>query len=1157
MNTPDELITIFDRILQGSYSQEEASILRQWLRMSEGLLQFVAQDGKFNTNIGQVQGGEIHIGDRNYQGIDAESIRAILQEVLSPQTHQIEVDWHSLSQQMLEEQRLTTNPLTSLEGIAYRTEQVYVPLGLVERNKRSRRREDVSPEEGSALYEETEITQRFENEEFLKQVLQQGQSPKSQGKRIAIIGEPGAGKTTILQQIARWVSEEMAQSVVIWVSLADLRGQELEPYLLGRWLQAVARQLGQAETSLLLQDTFVAQFQQGQVWLMLDGVDEMQVLGNRNPLTDIEYQIRIGGLLSQTRIILTCRLNFWDAARNALDKFDTYRTLEYSYPQQVEQFIGNWFGALPPGEGEQAKQLCVALRKSGNERIRDLVKNPLRLTLLCFNWQLGEGTLPETKAELYEQFVDDFYEWKPEQFPTTAKQRQQLNAALSELAREAIDKQATRYWLRHNFVCEFLGEPDEPDSLFKLALELGWLNKVGIEPENTKKTVYAFFHPTFQEYFAALVIDDWHFFLNHIPDNPSHSDANYRIFEPQWKTVFLLWLGRQDINKFQKETFIKTLVDFDDSCGAFYWHHAVMLAGVGIGEFKNCQIALEIVDMLVTWRFGYYHEQKREWQDFPEYIQSSVWKSLNETDRSFVVEALTELICLRNKQEGKISFRTLEFLVTFDSGNSFAKKILVKILQNSSDDSCRQEAARILGDISFGDSEVISTLLEILHTSLKDVLAKLPKPSEDWILLPDTEDDNKFEELEDQFEVMTLKELQELKESLAQARAMNLKSGLDWYAVESLHKIDPGNPEIINSLIEQLGWCLSAYNIHDNAIWLLKQIGIGNIELIHIIEQKLHNCDNDQMRGAFAECLGTIDTDNQEAVNILIDLLCNGKEINEVEDIRTYAANALIGLGNHNTRVSKTIINLLNSNINEKIYQGLIKIIGEIGIKEKEFTKFLIKQLQACKDTNSLWITALTLEKVAPDNDYAMDILIKLIENAPDEESRQSLMWKLISDKNLEGKVIGTGNLKLITRILRILNTNTNKETCKTAVKILEKISVGNLTTIEVMAKLLENIQDVDMQNAIALSLNSIDPGNSIAVSSLVNLLKLNILGQWDKKSLISSLKETLPADQLLLFAYDLRDYLDSETYNSIVWYCSSNMKYPDFYSACQIKLHR
>ncbi|MHC5737441.1 NACHT domain-containing protein [Nostoc sp.] len=58
-------------------------------------------------------------------------------------------------------------------------------------------------------------------------MLRQRQSPKSQGRRIAIIGEPGAGKTTLLQQIAQWVSGEMAQSVVIWVSLADLRSREL------------------------------------------------------------------------------------------------------------------------------------------------------------------------------------------------------------------------------------------------------------------------------------------------------------------------------------------------------------------------------------------------------------------------------------------------------------------------------------------------------------------------------------------------------------------------------------------------------------------------------------------------------------------------------------------------------------------------------------------------------------------------------------------------------------------------------------------------------------------------------------------------------------------------------------------------------------------
>ena len=559
MPNPDELIAILDRILNGSRDESEIAQLRQWLKVSGTTLQFVSQDGKFNTNIGQVQGGEIHIGDRIYQ-VDVEALR----ELLEPTTPLPNIDWQAVSQAMLEEQlRLTTNPLTSGEGISYRTEQVYVPLGLVERKRQTRRREDVPPEQGSLLYEETEITQRFEHEQFLERVLQQGQSPKSRGKRLAIIGEPGAGKTTLLQQIGQWVTQQGEGAIAIWVSLADLRGQELEPYLLERWLQAVSRKLGQAEASRQVKDAFVAQTGQGRVWLLLDGVDEMQV-SSGNPLAEMERQVRMGGLLSQARIVLSCRLNLWDGDRNALDTFDTYRTLEFSYPHQVEQFIGQWFGALLEGQGGQAERLCAALKAPGKERIRDLVKNPLRLTLLCFNWYLGEGTLPETKAGLYEQFVADFYKCKREQFPTTAEQRRQLNAALGELAREAIDKEETRFRLRHDFVCEILGEPDEAGSLFQLALHLGWLNKVGVDAENRRKAVYALFHPTFQEYFAALAINDWHYFLNHFPENPSNRDASYRVFEPQWKEVILLWLGRYNISELSKQQFLFKLLNFQN-----------------------------------------------------------------------------------------------------------------------------------------------------------------------------------------------------------------------------------------------------------------------------------------------------------------------------------------------------------------------------------------------------------------------------------------------------------------------------------------------------------------------------------------------------------------------------------------------------------------
>jgi len=109
-----------------------------------------------------------------------------------------DINWHQICESRLDayKQRFLTNPLTAGNPLDF-----YVPLGLVEpkREQQKRQKDEVNPEEGSRFYQlpETEITKTYtEPNQFFEEVLRQGNS-KTKGQRLAIIGEPGAGKTTL------------------------------------------------------------------------------------------------------------------------------------------------------------------------------------------------------------------------------------------------------------------------------------------------------------------------------------------------------------------------------------------------------------------------------------------------------------------------------------------------------------------------------------------------------------------------------------------------------------------------------------------------------------------------------------------------------------------------------------------------------------------------------------------------------------------------------------------------------------------------------------------------------------------------------------------------------------------------------------------------
>ncbi|MGK7923299.1 MAG: NACHT domain-containing NTPase [Trichodesmium sp.] len=501
-------------------------------------------------------------------------------------------EWQDVCRRMLLDRKLLTSNTVLGRASGNRDlidEDLFVDLALVKpkRSQNEKHPQDIDPEKGSDFFVRQEVEKRFAYREFLQEII--GNRTE---KKIAIIGEPGAGKTTLLQKLAFWLLQS-TDDLVIWVDLAELGDRDLGEYLEEKWLKQA---LGKSREEI--KADWEQKFKGGAVWLLLDGFDEMS--------QSDQDALKFRGWVMDAQIIVTCRLNLWQANPTQLQAFQTYLTQPFQ-DEQMQEFIGRLFrGLVEAGEDVQlAESLWSDLQTTGKERIKDLCRNPLRLTLLCSIWQGRKGNLPDTTAKLYEKFVNYIYKWKKKEFPLTEKEREKLNAALGELAKASLDREGTKFRLTYPLVCEYLGQPDD-NSLLDMALKLGWLNEVGVDADEPEYPVYGFYHGTFQEYFAACSIDKPKFFLDNIDPKKwkGFLPRSYRIFEKHWKNVFLLWLGNTQTRKSKKEKLIKNLLTFQDNCSGFYHYRAFLLAAEGIAEFPDSQFADEIICLLIKLSFG-------------------------------------------------------------------------------------------------------------------------------------------------------------------------------------------------------------------------------------------------------------------------------------------------------------------------------------------------------------------------------------------------------------------------------------------------------------------------------------------------------------------------------------------------------------------------
>ena len=939
---------------------------------------------------------------------------------------------------------------------------LYVDLALIERKKKPERQlEDNQPY--APTEEEAKENRRFQGEEFFKEVIRDD-NPR---KKLALIGEPGAGKTTYGLKIADYILYN-TNDLPIWVSLAELREHSLKEFLSEVWLE---KALNTWKLTQEMKDTFSKQFKNRRIWLLLDGVDEITGVKG-SVLRHIVEQLDKGGLID-VNVLLTCRTNLWDANQDELytREFHVYRTLEFR-PEQIKKFIENYFKEKP----QVGDNLQKALEQTEKQQIRELVKNPLRLHLLCDTCSKcsPKGGLPSTKTELYESFVNYKHEYNHFTFGTP-KKLPELEEVLGKLAIWAIDDSSSKVYLSNSKI------PRDLD--LNLAIRLGWLNNVGIAAGTAHDILYAFEHQTFQEYFAACAVTDWDYFLprDHV-DRPVE-DKQYRIFEAKWKEVILLWFGRKDVEKKEKETFIQALVEFKDGCGkwnfqeldrGFYEYQAYWLATMAIAEFKDCSKADEIVEGIVKYSFGYFEQNRKKWITFPAPLTNAAIRViLAGTDRK-IIKALSDL-CRPETQDNDIRRLAAMSLAEIDPDNHTVLNTLIHLCRNLYRNPENEPIIRLatisLGKIGLGNDEVLNTLIFLCKLDQNKNISKLPIKSSGEI------------ELVTPQAIAALIQLcfiAQKKYNNIYYKDSHLKNNEDVVEIELV------TPQAIAALIQL---SLTAHNESirrqkaDNS---LKEIESDILEHIAALIQLCLTVQNEYIRWQDAMRLGKIGPSNPKAVLALIELCRNvlnqyiswqdqkrlGKESSEPDAVKalselcenndqdiqrlTAIALAKIKPGNNVTVAKNTLINLLTQS-------------------ESEVKKSNVPE--------NLWLIAIGLEEIDPGNSKAIDILIKLLEVKDENKYIRGLAAMSLGE-------MGKNNLIAINALSKLCLNDQNDHIRWVATNSLGKIGKDNSTAIDALSKLCLKDPTVHIRWVAANSLRKIAPSNPTATETLIDLVQ-------------------------------------------------------------------